>query len=246
MGRGNHARYDIIPGTENEVVQIDRVQIDATPVRALPTHHRKSMAICAVVGVCSLGLVAALIYPAKLAFFSPQTNMSDMYDMSVMSDMSNVSDMSDTEATSEGLAVPIPIIGPTIPAPSALKNTSLDVSREATLNTTGPRPDPRYFRSDGRCGPAYPSELSITPGGPMSACDPTAFANEVGPCCSNYAYCGDTVKHCECPECTDYSKMLDFPTVPADDIGSKTKRSPAFLFLLPPFHCPQFGDLEAN
>merc|ERR1712179_526270 len=61
-----------------------------------------------------------------------------------------------------------------------------------------------YWRSDGRCGVSefgqeFPSEQWD-----LGGCDPTAWGNEEGPCCSRFGWCGNTDLHCRCNECVDY------------------------------------------
>ena len=59
------------------------------------------------------------------------------------------------------------------------------------------------WRPDGRCGTEFLTDSTREPG----QCDPEANANMKGPCCSSAGYCGNTVAHCDCPECFDYSKL---------------------------------------
>merc|ERR1719153_71268 len=56
---------------------------------------------------------------------------------------------------------------------------------------------------------------SLTEGYPsdawnQGACDPDAWANEKGPCCSSWGWCGNSDGHCSCPTCVDY-RGKDFP-----------------------------------
>jgi len=53
--------------------------------------------------------------------------------------------------------------------------------------------------SSGRCGPEHP-----LPTGEPGQCDPTAWENEVGPCCSSLGWCGNSDAHCKCSGCIDY------------------------------------------
>lgn len=63
------------------------------------------------------------------------------------------------------------------------------------------------FREDGRCGPNFPA-----PGAPaFGECDPTADADQRGPCCNpESGYCGNLRQvhwgHCDCVGCVDYSQ----------------------------------------
>ena len=56
------------------------------------------------------------------------------------------------------------------------------------------------WREDGRCGEQFP-----LPNGQPGQCDPEGDGPKKGPCCSSKGFCGNTVKHCECSSCTDYS-----------------------------------------
>ena len=59
------------------------------------------------------------------------------------------------------------------------------------------------FRKDGRCGIDY-----LTEAGLPAQCDPTAQGNELGPCCSQASWCGDSAEHCTCSGCIDYSNQV--------------------------------------
>ena len=65
------------------------------------------------------------------------------------------------------------------------------------------------WRLDGRCGEGFPyaSDPSST-----ATCD--AFG--IYPCCSDYGYCGNTNRHCHCPECTDY-RTRNYHISPLDE-----------------------------
>ncbi|XP_077991280.1 astacin-like metalloendopeptidase [Glandiceps talaboti] len=56
--------------------------------------------------------------------------------------------------------------------------------------------DGSKWREDLRCGSSYP----LSDGSP-SQCDP----NGIYPCCAPSGWCGNTVQHCDCASCTDYS-----------------------------------------
>eukprot|EP00090_Calanus_glacialis_P020465 TRINITY_DN3150_c0_g1_i4.p1 TRINITY_DN3150_c0_g1~~TRINITY_DN3150_c0_g1_i4.p1 ORF type:complete len:682 (-),score=113.06 TRINITY_DN3150_c0_g1_i4:149-2194(-) len=56
------------------------------------------------------------------------------------------------------------------------------------------------WREDGRCGEKFP-----LPTGNPGQCDPEGNGPKKGPCCSPKGFCGNTVKHCECATCVDYS-----------------------------------------
>merc|ERR1719268_587537 len=56
------------------------------------------------------------------------------------------------------------------------------------------------WRKDGRCGNKFP-----LPNGSPGQCDPEGDGPKKGPCCSPKGFCGNTVKHCKCPTCIDYS-----------------------------------------
>ena len=58
-------------------------------------------------------------------------------------------------------------------------------------------PDSVKWRSDDRCGNEY---LALN--GLPAQCDPQGGL----PCCSKFGYCGNTLEHCNCPECLDYRK----------------------------------------
>merc|ERR1711892_1571602 len=60
------------------------------------------------------------------------------------------------------------------------------------------------WREDGRCGDNYP-----VPTGTPGQCDPAGDGPKKGPCCSPKGFCGNTVKHCECETCVDYSKLAE-------------------------------------
>ncbi|XP_077985473.1 uncharacterized protein LOC144440089 [Glandiceps talaboti] len=66
-------------------------------------------------------------------------------------------------------------------------------SNTADSNTAVTVPD--LWRSDKRCGPAYP----LSDGSPAQ-CDPDSDM----PCCAPSAWCGISQYHCDCSECTDY------------------------------------------
>jgi len=59
------------------------------------------------------------------------------------------------------------------------------------------------WRPDGRCGPRYRLSDGQTPG----QCDPQGDGPKQGPCCSSRGFCGNTVKHCKCPGCKDFSQV---------------------------------------
>jgi len=56
------------------------------------------------------------------------------------------------------------------------------------------------WREDGRCGEQFP-----LPNGQPGQCDPAGDGPRKGPCCSPKGFCGNTVKHCDCSSCVDYS-----------------------------------------
>merc|ERR1711892_696574 len=56
------------------------------------------------------------------------------------------------------------------------------------------------WREDGRCGEKFP-----LPNGKPGQCDPEGDGPRKGPCCSPKGFCGNTLKHCECETCIDYS-----------------------------------------
>jgi len=56
----------------------------------------------------------------------------------------------------------------------------------------------------GRCGEDNPSGYWDA-----GACDPFAWANEKGPCCSDWGWCGHTPAHCDCYECVNYKEILE-------------------------------------
>ena len=56
------------------------------------------------------------------------------------------------------------------------------------------------WREDGRCGDQYPL-LNGVPG----QCDPQGDGPMKGPCCSPKGFCGNTIKHCKCSTCVNYS-----------------------------------------
>merc|ERR1712106_154674 len=56
------------------------------------------------------------------------------------------------------------------------------------------------WREDGRCGEKFP-----LPNGKPGQCDPEGDGPRQGPCCSPKGFCGNTLKHCECETCIDYS-----------------------------------------
>ena len=58
-------------------------------------------------------------------------------------------------------------------------------------------PDSVKWRSDDRCGNEF---LALN--GLPAQCDPQGGL----PCCSKFGYCGNTLEHCNCPECFDYRK----------------------------------------
>jgi len=59
------------------------------------------------------------------------------------------------------------------------------------------------WREDGRCGAKFP-----LPGGRGAAkCNPLGNGPRKGPCCSSKGFCGNTVKHCQCSGCQDFSKL---------------------------------------
>merc|ERR1712117_820497 len=49
------------------------------------------------------------------------------------------------------------------------------------------------------CGPRNPLQ-----DGRPGQCDPTANANQKGPCCSSIGWCGNSHNHCECYGCIDF------------------------------------------
>jgi len=51
------------------------------------------------------------------------------------------------------------------------------------------------WREDKRCGPEFPFR------GNPSTCNP----NGVASCCSPHGWCGDSIDHCECEKCLDFS-----------------------------------------
>lgn len=53
---------------------------------------------------------------------------------------------------------------------------------------------------NGRCGIEFPAD-----NGNPGQCDPSANANEKGPCCSPLGWCGNSAAHCDCPTCVNYS-----------------------------------------
>lgn len=58
------------------------------------------------------------------------------------------------------------------------------------------------WREDGRCG-----EKNLLPDGKTPGqCNPDGNGPRQGPCCSPKGFCGNTVKHCECRGCVDFSK----------------------------------------
>eukprot|EP01064_Diplonema_japonicum_P009634 TRINITY_DN1710_c0_g3_i1.p1 TRINITY_DN1710_c0_g3~~TRINITY_DN1710_c0_g3_i1.p1 ORF type:complete len:1811 (+),score=485.84 TRINITY_DN1710_c0_g3_i1:85-5517(+) len=54
----------------------------------------------------------------------------------------------------------------------------------------------------GRCGTDFP----LASGSPAE-CNPLAFEDKKGPCCSSKGYCGATSEHCTCTNCVDYRKV---------------------------------------
>merc|ERR1711890_19267 len=55
----------------------------------------------------------------------------------------------------------------------------------------------------GRCGPDHP-----LPNGEPAQCNPHVSRNEVGPCCSDWGWCGPTSAHCNCEVCVDFRNNL--------------------------------------
>ena len=56
------------------------------------------------------------------------------------------------------------------------------------------------WRHDGRCGPNFKLD-----DGRDGQCDPNAWADQKGPCCSATGWCGKSGGHCDCgAKCTDY------------------------------------------
>jgi len=75
------------------------------------------------------------------------------------------------------------------------------------------------WREDGRCGEQFP-----LPNGQPGQCDPEGDGPRKGPCCSPKGFCGNTVKHCDCSKCTDYS-WKQFATEPEKPVN-KPKNKP--------------------
>merc|ERR1711890_66877 len=57
----------------------------------------------------------------------------------------------------------------------------------------------------GRCGPDHP-----LPNGEPAQCNPHVSRNEVGPCCSDWGWCGPTSAHCNCDVCGDFRSYLTY------------------------------------
>merc|ERR1712080_89102 len=57
----------------------------------------------------------------------------------------------------------------------------------------------------GRRGPDHP-----LPNGEPAQCNPYVFQNEVGPCCSDWGWCGPTSAHCNCEVCVNFHNYLQF------------------------------------
>jgi len=69
-----------------------------------------------------------------------------------------------------------------------------------TATMTSPSQGNPWLAS-GKCG-----SQNLLPDGRPGQCDPNGWGNEVGPCCSNWGWCGNTAGHCDCAECIDYRK----------------------------------------
>ena len=57
----------------------------------------------------------------------------------------------------------------------------------------------RLLLPSGRCGPDHPHS-----DGRHGQCDPEAWSDLLGPCCSADGWCGQSDDHCLCNECVDY------------------------------------------
>jgi len=68
-----------------------------------------------------------------------------------------------------------------------------------TATMTSPSSQGNPWLASGRCG----SQNLLSDGKP-GQCDPNGWANEVGPCCSKWGWCGNSADHCDCAECIDY------------------------------------------
>jgi len=78
------------------------------------------------------------------------------------------------------------------------------------------------WREDGRCGEKFP-----LPSGNAGQCNPAGNGPRKGPCCSPKGFCGNTVKHCGCSGCVDYSEVAEKTTEPTKLKKIKTKTKPA-------------------
>merc|ERR1712018_1092550 len=83
-----------------------------------------------------------------------------------------------------------------------------------TATMTSPSSQGNPWLASGRCG-----SQNLLPDGQPGQCDPNGWGNEVGPCCSNWGWCGNTAGHCDCAECTDYrvgavQLIVAVPSVP--------------------------------
>jgi len=83
--------------------------------------------------------------------------------------------------------------------PNSSGDHSFDSWKEAQMTLVATTTDGNPWLSSGRCG----SEHFLQDGRP-GQCDPNASANNVGPCCSNQGWCGNSPAHCDCAGCVDY------------------------------------------
>ena len=85
----------------------------------------------------------------------------------------------------------------------AIAGRDLQVMKDNELLNTCCVIEPKSWRDDGRCGPKH------LVNGKAGKCDPTADANEKGPCCSPGGWCGNSKDHCDCDECVNYKRKGD-------------------------------------